>query len=287
MHFRECPCGDSSSPAASQAVASARWVCTGSTSCPAWSNGCAVQPGWIAGGRRRSTGSRDGWWRSGSGRGSTSRTIRRPWRWCWPSSRRRRPGGWPSGESAPAAVPVEHVGLDGQEIPLDDASCDAALFTFTLCTVPDPAQALREVQRVLRPGGAVHFLEHGLSPDPAVAKWQHRLEPLQRRLADGCHLTRDSSAPRGGSRVRDAAQRAAVRARTQAVELVHDRRRDEGPIPDRRSTDPRAGTPRASLTGSGHPGSGQRVEVTELMPQAGIERRVTEGVPRGAEPLRE
>ncbi len=92
-----------------------------------------------------------------------------------------------------ASVDVEHVGLDGQELPLDDASCDAALFTFTLCTVPDPDRALTEVRRVLRPGGAVHFLEHGRSPDPRVARWQHRLEPLQRRLADGCHLTRDPS----------------------------------------------------------------------------------------------
>jgi len=91
-------------------------------------------------------------------------------------------------------VRIEHVGLDGQEIPLDDADCDAALFTFTLCTVPDPARALSEVRRVLRPGGAVHFLEHGLSPEAGVAKWQHRLEPLQRRVADGCHLTRDASA---------------------------------------------------------------------------------------------
>ena len=88
-------------------------------------------------------------------------------------------------------VPVEQVGLDGQEIPLADACCDAALFTFTLCTVPDPTLALSEVRRVLRPGGAVHFLEHGLSPEAAVARWQHRLEPVQRRVADGCHLTRD------------------------------------------------------------------------------------------------
>ncbi len=90
-----------------------------------------------------------------------------------------------------SAVTVEHVGLDGQRIPLADESCDAALCTFTLCTVPDPARALTEVRRVLRPGGTVHFLEHGLSPDPGVARWQHRLDPLQRRLADGCHLTRD------------------------------------------------------------------------------------------------
>ncbi len=91
-------------------------------------------------------------------------------------------------------VPVEHVGLDGQDIPLRDANCDAALITFTLCTVPDPARALSEVRRVLRPGGAVHFLEHGLSPDAGVATWQRRLEPLQRRVADGCHLTRNASA---------------------------------------------------------------------------------------------
>jgi SAM-dependent methyltransferase len=94
---------------------------------------------------------------------------------------------------AQAAVTVEHVGLDGQQLPLDDASCDAALCTFTLCTVPDPSQALVELLRVLRPGGTVHFLEHGLSPDAGVAKWQHRIEPFQRRLADGCHLTRDPS----------------------------------------------------------------------------------------------
>ena len=60
--------------------------------------------------------------------------------------------------------------------------------TFTLCTVPDPQQALSELRRVVRPGGTVHFLEHGLSPDAGVAKWQRRIEPLHRRLADGCHL---------------------------------------------------------------------------------------------------
>jgi ubiquinone/menaquinone biosynthesis C-methylase UbiE len=93
-----------------------------------------------------------------------------------------------------AAVRVEQVGLDGQEIPLDEASCDGALCTFTLCTVPDPERALSEVRRVLRPGGEIHFFEHGLSPDPGVARWQHRMEPVQRRLADGCHLTRDAAA---------------------------------------------------------------------------------------------
>jgi SAM-dependent methyltransferase len=88
-------------------------------------------------------------------------------------------------------VPVEQVGLDGQSIPLDDASCDGALCTFALCTIPDVEAALGEVRRVLRPGGRFHLLEHGLAPDARVAAFQHRVEPLQRRIADGCHLTRD------------------------------------------------------------------------------------------------
>lgn len=92
---------------------------------------------------------------------------------------------------AAGTVSVEHVGLDGQRIPLADDSCDAALSTFTLCTIPDVAAALAELRRVVRPGGRFHFLEHGLSPDQPVATWQRRLEPVQRRLADGCHLTRE------------------------------------------------------------------------------------------------
>jgi len=86
---------------------------------------------------------------------------------------------------------VQHVGLDGQRLPLDDASCDGALSTFTLCTIPDVAAALSELRRVVKPGGQFHFLEHGLSPDEPVAKWQHRVEPIQKRVGDGCHLTRD------------------------------------------------------------------------------------------------
>jgi SAM-dependent methyltransferase len=88
-------------------------------------------------------------------------------------------------------VPVERTGLDGQRIEAGDASYDAALSTFTLCTIPDVAAALAEVHRVLRPGGLFHFLEHGLAPDAGVVAWQHRLEPLQRRVFAGCHLTRD------------------------------------------------------------------------------------------------
>ena len=88
-------------------------------------------------------------------------------------------------------VPVEHIGLDGAAIPLDDASCDAALVTFALCTILDVDAALAEVMRVLKPGGRFHVLEHGLAPEDSVRRWQHRLEPIQKRLADGCHLTRD------------------------------------------------------------------------------------------------
>ena len=89
-----------------------------------------------------------------------------------------------------AFVKVQHVGLDGKAIELGDASCDMALMTFTLCTVPHPDVALRELWRVLKPGGELHFLEHGLSPSRSVALFQRLLDPLQQRVADGCHLTR-------------------------------------------------------------------------------------------------
>lgn len=95
-----------------------------------------------------------------------------------------------AGRIAAAGVPVEFVGLDGEELPLPDDSVDAALCTFTLCTIPDAGQALREVRRVLRPGGQLHFLEHGLAPDPGVARWQHRITPAWRVVAGGCHLDR-------------------------------------------------------------------------------------------------
>lgn len=91
---------------------------------------------------------------------------------------------------AAANVPVERTGLDGQSLPLPDDSCDVALSTFTLCTIPDVAAALREIRRVVKPGGTFHFLEHGLAPDESVRRWQHRLEPIQKRVAGGCHLTR-------------------------------------------------------------------------------------------------
>jgi SAM-dependent methyltransferase len=87
-------------------------------------------------------------------------------------------------------VAVERSGLDGQSLPFADDSFDAALSTWTLCTIPDVAAALREVQRVLKPGGTLHFVEHGLAPDEPVRRWQRRLEPVQKRVFGGCHLTR-------------------------------------------------------------------------------------------------
>lgn len=92
---------------------------------------------------------------------------------------------------ARAPFPVEVVGLDGQAIPLPDATADAVLCTWSLCTIPDPVAALREMGRVLKPGGRLHFVEHGRAPDAAVRVWQDRFTPVQRRIAGGCHLNRD------------------------------------------------------------------------------------------------
>lgn len=91
---------------------------------------------------------------------------------------------------AASPVPIEYAGLDGQALPLCPASVDHVLITWTLCTIPDVESALHEMRRVLRPGGKLHFVEHGRSPDRGVARWQDRLTPLQRRLAGGCHLNR-------------------------------------------------------------------------------------------------
>lgn len=100
----------------------------------------------------------------------------------WQLSARRR---------ATARVPIERAGLDGQSLPFPDSSFDTALSTWTMCTIPDIEAALREIRRVLVPGGTLHFVEHGLAPDPKVQRWQHRLDPLQQRIAGGCHLDRN------------------------------------------------------------------------------------------------
>lgn len=86
---------------------------------------------------------------------------------------------------------VQFIGLPGEEIPLEPDSVDTVLVTFALCTIPDPVRALEGMARVLKPGGELVFCEHGLAPDEKVARWQHRINPLWRRLAGGCNLDRD------------------------------------------------------------------------------------------------
>jgi ubiquinone/menaquinone biosynthesis C-methylase UbiE len=100
---------------------------------------------------------------------------------------------------ARSPVPVVYVGLDGQAVAIEPGSVDHVLITWTLCTVPDARLALSEAYRVLRAGGSLRFVEHGLAPDPRVARWQDRLTPLQRRLAGGCHLNRPIDALVAGS----------------------------------------------------------------------------------------
>ncbi len=92
---------------------------------------------------------------------------------------------------ARSAIPVDFAGLDGEHLALDDHSIDNAASTWTLCTIPDATAALREVRRVLKPGGRFFFLEHGLSPDAKVARRQNRFDGLQGRIAGGCHLNRN------------------------------------------------------------------------------------------------
>ncbi|MBS43541.1 MAG: SAM-dependent methyltransferase [Nocardioides sp.] len=101
--------------------------------------------------------------------------------------------GWEMSERRRARhdLEVRRTGLDGQRLAAADDSYDHVLCTFSLCTIPDPLLALDEVRRVLRPGGTLRLLEHGIAPEPRTARWQRRLDPLERRFAGGCHLTRD------------------------------------------------------------------------------------------------
>lgn len=89
-----------------------------------------------------------------------------------------------------AAVPVHLTQGSASAMAVADASIDTIVMTWTLCSIPDPLLALKEMRRVLKPGGRLLFVEHGLSSDPAVARWQNRLTPLWRHVAGGCHLNR-------------------------------------------------------------------------------------------------
>ncbi len=82
-----------------------------------------------------------------------------------------------------------HV-LKGENLPFPGETYDAVVTTFTLCSIPEVGRALIEVARVLKPGGKFYFLEHGLSEEFAVQRWQNRLTPIQKKIADGCHLNR-------------------------------------------------------------------------------------------------
>jgi SAM-dependent methyltransferase len=95
------------------------------------------------------------------------------------------------GRIAAAPFPVEVLPLSAEKLPAEDHAFDAAVSTFSLCTIPDAGAALAEVRRVLEPGGRLFFLEHGRAPDASVRRWQRRLNGLQGRLFGGCHLDRE------------------------------------------------------------------------------------------------
>lgn len=102
-----------------------------------------------------------------------------------------------------ARFTVEFLDRSAEEIPLERASVDTVVTTWTLCTVPDAARALEEMKRVLKPGGTLLFVEHGLAPEPGVQAWQHRLNPLWNRIGGGCNLNRkiDALIARSGFRL--------------------------------------------------------------------------------------
>ncbi len=96
--------------------------------------------------------------------------------------------------SKTAGLHVELLALSAEQIPVPDHSFDSVVSTFTLCTIPDPLMALKEIRRSLVKGGRLLFVEHGLAPDKSVERWQHRIEPFWKHVAGGCHLSRNMPA---------------------------------------------------------------------------------------------
>jgi ubiquinone/menaquinone biosynthesis C-methylase UbiE len=90
-----------------------------------------------------------------------------------------------------SAIAVDHHVLNGENLPMAENTFDSVVCTFTLCSIPKVEQALKEIYRVLKPGGQFFFIEHGLSNEPDIQRWQNRLTPIQKLVADGCHLNRN------------------------------------------------------------------------------------------------
>lgn len=87
--------------------------------------------------------------------------------------------------------PALLIRASAEALPIADQSIDAVVTTWTLCSIPDVARALREARRVLKADGRLFFVEHGLAPEPRLERWQHALTPFWRRVAGGCHLDRN------------------------------------------------------------------------------------------------
>ena len=88
-------------------------------------------------------------------------------------------------------IEIDRIGLSGEEIPLDKNMADTVVVTYSLCTIPDPVKALKEMSRIMKPGGQILFTEHGKAPDANVHKWQNRIDPYWKKIAGGCHSGRD------------------------------------------------------------------------------------------------
>lgn len=100
---------------------------------------------------------------------------------------------WARSENRRKAVDfeVERIGLSGEDIPMESDSADTVVVTYSLCTIPDPVRALREIRRILKPDGEILFTEHGRAPDARVEEWQTRIDPIWSKVAGGCHSGRD------------------------------------------------------------------------------------------------